>query len=56
MFKTKRFSAFGNEPNWILESLSKSIVKFKNTPLDIRIVSRGNSNPTIQKLARIYQF
>lgn len=42
--------AFGNEPNWILESISKSIIKFKNTPLDVKIVSRGNSNPRIQQL------
>lgn len=48
--------AFGNEPSWIMESLSKSIVKFKNTPLDVRIVSYGNSNPRIQKLSSIYQF
>ncbi|WP_298366427.1 hypothetical protein [uncultured Lutibacter sp.] len=42
--------AFGNEPNWIMESISKSIVKFKNTPLDVRIVSYGNSKPRIQQL------
>lgn len=42
--------AFGNEPDWILESLTKALKKFSNTPLDIRIVSYGKSNPMIQKV------
>jgi len=41
--------AFGNEENWILESLQKAIIKFKNVPLDIRIVSHGRSNPNLMK-------
>lgn len=41
--------AFGNEEYWILESLQKSIRKFKNVPLDIRIVSYGRSNPNLIK-------
>lgn len=41
--------AFGNELNWILESLVKALKKFLNTPLDVRIVSYGKSNPLIQK-------
>jgi hypothetical protein len=36
--------AFGNDEEWILESMQKSIRKFKNTPLNIKIVSYGNSN------------
>ncbi|ARN76830.1 hypothetical protein BST97_01790 [Nonlabens spongiae] len=39
--------AFGNEEYWILESLQKSIRKFKNVPLDIKIVSYGESNPNL---------
>lgn len=39
--------AFGNEEYWILESLQKAIKKFKNVPLDIRIVSYGRSNPNL---------
>jgi hypothetical protein len=41
--------AFGNEEYWILESLQKAIRKFKNVPLDIRIVSHGRSNPNLMK-------
>jgi hypothetical protein len=36
--------AFGNEEYWILESIQKAIRKFKNTPLNIKIVSYGRSN------------
>ena len=36
--------AFGNEEYWILESMQKALRKFKNVPLDIRIVSYGESN------------
>ncbi|AWG22969.1 hypothetical protein FFWV33_16260 [Flavobacterium faecale] len=41
--------AFGNEEHWILESLQKAIRKFKNVPLDIKIVSYGKSNPNLIK-------
>ncbi len=40
--------AFGNAEHWILESLLKAINKFKNTPLDVRIVSYGVSNPNLK--------
>lgn len=39
--------AFGNEENWILESMQKAIRKFKNVPLDIKVVSYGKSNPNL---------
>jgi len=42
--------AFGNELNWITESLVKALRKFINTPLDIKIVSYGKSNPMLQKV------
>jgi len=42
--------AFGNEPDWILESMFDAINKFKNSPLDVRIVSYRNSNPKVQEL------
>lgn len=41
--------AFGNEEYWILESMQKAIRKFKNVPLDIKIVSYGKSNPNLIK-------
>lgn len=36
--------AFGNELKWIFDSIEKAIVKFRNTPLDLRIVSYQKSN------------
>lgn len=36
--------AFGNDECWILESIQKAIRKFKNTPLNVKIVSYGRSN------------
>lgn len=40
--------AFGNEIDWILDSLFKAINKFKNTPLDVKIVSYGRSNSLLK--------
>lgn len=39
--------AFGNKENWILDSITKAINKFKNVPLDVRIVTFGKSNPAL---------
>lgn len=39
--------AFGNEETWILESLGHAVGKFKNIPLDVRVVSYGASNPRL---------
>jgi len=39
--------AFGNKEYWILESLQMAIRKFKNTPLDVKIVSYGHSNTNL---------
>ena len=41
--------AFGNEEYWILESMQKAIEKFKNVPLNIKIVSYGRSNLNLKK-------
>lgn len=40
---------FGNEEYWILESMQKAIEKFKNVPLNIKIVSYGRSNLNLKK-------
>jgi len=40
--------AFGNSTPWIFDSIKKVINLFKKTPLDIRIVSYGNSNSELQ--------
>ena len=46
--------AFGNHIDWILESLVKSIEKFKNVPLDVKIVSYGNSNALLKEAIKKY--
>jgi len=43
---------FGNEMHWIIESLSKASRLFAHTPLNVRIVSYGSSNPWVQQLIR----
>lgn len=44
--------AFGNDPYWIKESMLKAIKKFKNTPLDVKIVSYRGVDPIIQELLK----
>jgi hypothetical protein len=44
--------AFGNENNWILESLEMAISKFRYSPLEIRIVSYGSSNKNVHELIK----
>lgn len=39
--------AFGNQESWILESLQKTLRAFKNTPLDVKVVSYGRSNKNL---------
>lgn len=39
--------AFGNEEYWIIESLQQAIRRFKNTPLEIKVVSYGQSNQNL---------
>jgi len=39
--------AFGNNIEWIFNSFKKSINKFSNTPLNIKLVSYGRSNPNV---------
>ncbi|WP_405397129.1 hypothetical protein [Maribacter sp. Asnod2-G09] len=41
--------AFGNDLDWILESLFKALEKFKNSPLDVSIVSYGSSNHILKQ-------
>ncbi|WP_324027099.1 hypothetical protein QSV08_04910 [Maribacter sp. BPC-D8] len=41
--------AFGNDLDWILESLFKALEKFKLTPLEVNIVSYGNSNHILKQ-------
>lgn len=40
---------FGNKVEWILDAIEKALIKFKQTPLDVMIVSYGNSNSFVRK-------
>lgn len=40
--------AFGNETSWIFDAIQKAISKFKNVPLEIKIVSYGRSNSAVR--------
>lgn len=42
--------AFGNPIDWVLDALKKSITKFKNTPLEVAIVSYQQPNPQLKSL------
>ena len=42
--------AFGNRIDWIIDAIRKSIYKFSNTPLDVKIVSYGSSMPSVRGL------
>ncbi|UII33865.1 hypothetical protein LVD17_08560 [Fulvivirga ulvae] len=42
--------AFGNETQWITDSIAKALSKFQNTPLDVKIVSYGSSNAKVVSL------
>jgi hypothetical protein len=46
--------AFGNDEDWISAAILNSITKFKNTPLNINIVSYGESNLMVRNLIDTY--
>ena len=46
--------AFGNHIDWILESLVKTIEKFKNAPLEVKIVSYSSSNAFLKEAIKKY--
>lgn len=39
--------AFGNRIDWIMDSLLSALSKFRNTPLDVQIVSYSSSNKNV---------
>lgn len=43
--------AFGNPPAWIIDAITQAFGKFKNVPLDVRIVSYGSSDPMVKSVA-----
>lgn len=44
--------AFGNNTQWILESLGRGFDLFRDAGLDVRVVSYGRSNPQLVKFLR----
>lgn len=42
--------AFGNETSWIINAISRCVRLFRETPLDVKIVSYGRSSPSIREL------
>ena len=46
--------AFGNKIEWILDAIRMSVLKFSNTPLDVKMVSYGTSNPKVSELIKYY--
>ncbi|WP_312196134.1 hypothetical protein [Epilithonimonas vandammei] len=45
---------FGNEVSWILDAFRISVEKFRNVPLDVRIVSYGNTDPKVANFIECY--
>ena len=46
--------AFGNRMEWITDAIGKSLNLFRNTPLDVRIVSYGSSRREVRELIELY--
>lgn len=42
--------AFGNEPAWILDAIRQALLKFRDAPLDVRIVSFRQPDPMVEVL------
>lgn len=40
---------FGNPFEWIFAAIDKSVRKFRQTPLDVKVVSYGSSKPALKK-------
>lgn len=47
--------AFGNDIDWILEAIDKSLYKFKEVPLDIVFVSYHSNNPGLNEIIKKYR-
>lgn len=47
--------AFGNHFSWIFDAIRKAFDKFKETNLDVRIVSYRESNPSVNSLVESLQ-
>ncbi|MBP8822311.1 MAG: hypothetical protein KBH07_01550, partial [Flavobacteriales bacterium] len=43
--------AFGNPQVWIMDALRQALHRFKDVPLDVRIVSYGSPDPLVKAMA-----
>jgi hypothetical protein len=46
--------AFGNDTDWILDALQRTLNLYRHVDLDVAIVSYGASNPQVRRLASAY--
>jgi len=46
--------AFGNETNWIIDSIARSLELYQDLDLEVLIVSYGSSKPSVQKLVQSF--
>jgi len=44
---------FGNKKEWILDAIKKAIIKFSNTPLDVKIVSYRKSDSHVKNWIKL---
>jgi hypothetical protein len=42
--------AFGNDTAWIIDSITRALMRYRAWPLEVVIVSYGRSNETVQQL------
>jgi hypothetical protein len=47
--------AFGNSSAWIFDAIRQAIDKFRNTPLEVKIVSYNRSNQTVINLSEYFK-
>lgn len=42
--------AFGNPPSWVLAAMHRAVDRFRNSDLDVYVVSHGEAHPDLQQL------
>jgi len=47
--------AFGNREEWILDAIHLCLIKYKDYPLNVKIVSYSQSNPNVKSLIKTFQ-
>lgn len=46
--------AFGNQTNWIIDSITRALQLYRDIDLDVVMVSHGSSKPSVQKLVESF--